>query len=120
MGGADDQLNTGPLHRIDDGVAVGEAEGHRLFQDNVLTMLGRHDCVFGVELVLGRHIDGFHPVALAKLGHIGVGFRIIIAGEVGQQGFMVVRRGGHLGAVPALQPAQHDGAGQAKSGDTEA
>ena len=61
MGVADDELHLVALHRGDDGVAVGERQRHRLFQDDVLAVLGRHDGVRRVELVRRRDVDRPRP-----------------------------------------------------------
>ncbi len=57
MGVADDQMHLVPLDRRDDGVAIGERQRHRLFQDDVLAVLGSKDRVRRVELVRRGDVD---------------------------------------------------------------
>ena len=81
MGVADDELHLVALHRRDDGVAVGERQRHRLFQDDVLAVLGRHDGVRRVELVRRRDVDHLDRRVGAQLLHVGVGAGVEVAGE---------------------------------------
>ena len=57
MGVADDQMHLVPLDGRDDGVAIVERQRHRLFQDDVLAVLGGEDGVRRVELVRRGDID---------------------------------------------------------------
>ncbi len=61
VGVADDQMHLVPLDRRDDGVAIGERQRHRLFQDDVLAVLGGKDGVRRVELVRRGDIDHLRP-----------------------------------------------------------
>ena len=81
MGVADDEVHLVPLDRRDDRVAVGERQRHRLFQDDVLAVLGGKLGMRGVKLVRGGDVDRLDRGIGHQLLHVGIGPRIVVAGE---------------------------------------
>jgi hypothetical protein len=81
MGMADDQMHVMPLDRRDDGVAIGERQRHRLFQNDVLAVLRSQDRVRRMELVRRGDIDDLDRGIRDQHLHVGIGPRVVVAGE---------------------------------------
>jgi len=56
---SDNQFYVGTLDRGDDGVAVGERQCHRLFENNILAVFGGENGVRPMELMRRRDVDDF-------------------------------------------------------------
>jgi hypothetical protein len=119
MGVADHELDLMPLSRRDDGVAIGQRQRHRLFQDDVLAMLGGEDGVRRVELVRRGDIDHLNRGIGAELFHIGIGLRVVIAGEGLAR--LRMRIGGGFQHEPGMSRGgmHHHRAGHAEADDAE-
>ena len=80
--------------RGDDGVAVGERQRHRLFQNDVLAVLGRENGVRLMELMRGGDIDHLDRRIGAERADVVIGLGVEIARE-GR-----ARRGVRIGRRP--------------------
>ena len=119
MGVADDEMHLVALDRRDDGVAVRERQRHRLFQDDVLAVLGRHDGVRRVELVRRRDVDDLDRRVGGELLHVGVGRGIEVAGEGLARAGMRIGGGAQRIAGVGRRGVDHDRPGHAETADSE-
>ncbi len=121
VGVADDQVDLVALSRGDDGVAFRERERHRLFQNDVLAMLGRERGMLRVELVRRCDIDHLnsliadqHPHVLVRTG------RFMVAGECLARPRMRIGAGGEHEVRVGGGGMHHYSARHAETGYAEA
>ena len=120
MGVADDQMHLVALDRGDDGVALGERERHRLFQDDVLAVLGGEHRMLGVELVRRGDVDDLHSRVADQHPHVLIGPGVVVAGEGLARPRMRIGGGGEHEVRMGGGGMHHHGAGHAEADDAEA
>ena len=121
VGVADDQMHLVPLDRRDDGVALGERQRHRLFQDDVLAVLG------GEHARAARGTGAAwrcRPPATAGSAHqhphVRIGPRVVVAGEGLARPRMRIGGGPQHEVRVGRGGVHHHGPGHAEAGDAEA
>ena len=119
MGVTDDEMDLGALDRGDDGIAVGKRQRHRLFQDDVLAVLGRQDRVSGVELVRRRDIDHVDRGIGDQRGDVGITARVVVAGEGLARRLVRIGRGLQHKVGMVDGGVHHHGPRHAETGDAE-
>ncbi len=120
MSVADNQMDLLALDRGDDGVAIGERQRHRLFQNNVLAMFGREDRVRRMELMRRRDINDLDRRIGAQSADVIIDAGIEIAGERRPRDRMRIGRRTQRVTAVGRRCLHHHRAGHAEPGDTEA
>ena len=81
VGVADDQMHLVTLDRRQDDVALGERQSHRLFQDDVLAVLGGKHRMLGVKLVRRGDVDDRNGLVADEHLHVLMGRRVVVGGK---------------------------------------
>ena len=119
VGVADHEMHLVALHRRDDGVAVGQRQRHRLFQDDVLAVLGRKRRVRRMKLVRGGDVDDVDLGIGHQLSDVGIGPGVEVAGEGFARPGIGIGRGPQHETRMGRRGMHHHRASHAEAGDAE-
>ena len=120
VGVADDQMDLVPLDRRDDRVAIGERQRHRLFEDDVLAVLGReHARARRGTGAASRCRRPRPPGRRTSSATSAIGAGVEVAREGLARPGMGVGRGPQHVARVGRRGLHHHRAGHAEAGDAE-